>query len=105
MDQPTNTGQQPDPAPGFYYVSVINGDRHVLLSGPFKWHQSALDEVSTCRRVAKQVDPRAVFYAFGTCRTSTNAGPGILNKRGLVAAIDRTEPDWNIEEQGELAHA
>ena len=61
--------QQPDSRPGEYYVSVIDGPRTALLVGPFtNDHQAALDMVEQVRTKAEDLDPRAVFYAFGTAR-------------------------------------
>lgn len=73
------TGQEPDPRPGFYYVSVIDGARRAILRGP--WvdnHRGALDAVDSVRREADRVDPRAVWYAFGTLRSVRHLGPGAL---------------------------
>jgi len=37
--------------------------------------------------MAQDVDPRAVFYAFGTCRTDYSYNrPGVLNERLRPAA-------------------
>jgi len=61
--------QKADTRPGDYYVSVIDGQRSARLLGPFvDDHQAALDHVEKVRAKAEEVDPRAVFYAFGTCR-------------------------------------
>lgn len=73
--------QAPDPRPGFYYVSVIDGPRRALLRGP--WvddHAGALAAVDRVRRQAELVDARAVFYAFGTARTDVDRGPGVLGR-------------------------
>ena len=75
--------QTPDTRPGYYYVSVIDGIRNGRLSGPYTTHQEALDDVPAVQVVAQNVDARADFYAFGTMRSETNLGPGILNKTGL----------------------
>lgn len=56
--------EHPDGA--VYYVSVIDGKRSVLLSGPYKAHGEALAMVPEVRTWADTVDPRAPFYAFGT---------------------------------------
>lgn len=73
--------QAPDPAPGNYYVSVRDGNRLGLLAGPFvNDHASALAMVDQVRKVAQDVDPRAVFYAFGTVRMAgTYMTPGKLH--------------------------
>lgn len=68
-----------DPRPGHYYVSVIDAGRHALLLGPFRYHRQARRFVRAVREHAEEVDPWATFYAFGTCRCSGGARPGIFN--------------------------
>lgn len=78
----SDTPQTPDPRPGNYYVSAIDGPRTALLLGPFPTHQQALDEVDTGRDMACDLDPRAHFYAFGTCRMPDDyTKPGVLTRR------------------------
>lgn len=56
-------------APGSgYFVSVIDGPRQGLAAGPYDTHEEALADVEEVRRIGEDVDPRAVFYAWGTCR-------------------------------------
>ena len=64
-----------------YYVSVIDGPRFGLLRGPFDAHDEALARVDETRKAAESLDPRAWFYAFGTCRVEreTPLKPGKLN--------------------------
>lgn len=77
--------QQPDPRPGFYYVSVVRGSDCRLLRGPFvNDHAGALAAVEAAKAEACRLDPRAHWYAFGTCRLDKNAGPGILDRRAPV---------------------
>jgi hypothetical protein len=64
-----------------YYVSVIDGTRHALLVGPFRAHQDALELVTVARQEAEKVDARAVWYAFGTCKTPHGHRSGILNQQ------------------------
>lgn len=78
--------QAPDTAPGAYYVSVMRdrGD-YRLLAGPFiDDHAAALAKVDQVRGIAEDLDPKACWYSFGTCRLDINpdkAPPaGILNK-------------------------
>ena len=72
-----------DERPGYYYVSVIDGRRWLLLYGPFDTHAAALAAVEMVRRLAVDVDPRAWFYAFGTARLDPDGPgpvpPGVLN--------------------------
>jgi len=57
-----------DSRPGRYFVSVQDGKRRALLTGPYPTHQAALDAVSAVREKACEVDPRGHFYAYGTAR-------------------------------------
>jgi hypothetical protein len=71
-----------DTRPGFYYVSVIRDDgAYRFLAGPFETHVEALAAVPRARDVARDLDPRATWYAFGTARTDENSGPGMLNNQ------------------------
>ena len=77
---PTKT-QEPDTAPGPYYVSVVDGNLFALLLGPFNSHQEALNRVEEARAKAIELNPRAHFYNFGTVRMKPNFNkPGRLNK-------------------------
>lgn len=74
--------QTPDTKPGEYYVSVIDGPRRALLLGPFtNDHAAALTMVDKVRTKAEELDPRAVWYAFGTSRMDAGEVriPGRLN--------------------------
>jgi hypothetical protein len=82
-----DTVQQPDPRPGFYYVSVADGPRTARLRGPFvDNHAGALAAVEAARATLQDLDPRAAFFAFGTCRCESNHGPGYLDAREGVAS-------------------
>lgn len=65
-----------------FYVSVINdsGD-YRLLAGPFLTHSQALAMVDPARKAAEQYDPRAFWYAYGTCRVPDHNAPGLLNNQ------------------------
>lgn len=64
--------QQPDPRPGFYYVSAIdNRDRSYRIAGPWLTHQEALDQVEPVRRYAAELSPQSVWYKWGTSRLET----------------------------------
>ncbi len=73
--------QEPDDAQGNYYVSIIDGTRRGLLAGPFpNDHAGALAAVDRVRGVACRLDPKAWFYAYGTCRLPLGTSPpGRLN--------------------------
>lgn len=72
---------EPDTRPGPYYVSALDGPRTALVAGPFPTHAEALSWVDRARTAAGEVDPKAVWYAFGTCRIddASYARPGVLN--------------------------
>lgn len=71
---------EPDPRPGFYYVSVLDGPKSARVRGPFKDdHAAALAAVDKTRRQLNHLEPRSAFYAFGTCRSETDLGPGYLD--------------------------
>lgn len=77
--------QTPDTKPGAYYVTVVDGPRVGRLLGPFfDDHAGALAMVDSVRAHAETVDPRAAFYAFGTCRIpaddSVPIRAGLFNK-------------------------
>ena len=73
-----NAEQEPDPRPGFYYVTCIDGDRVAFVRGPWADHASALAAVHTVKVTAEDLDPRAFWYAWGTARSETDRGPGAL---------------------------
>lgn len=75
--------QSPDTKPGAYYVSVMRGDGAWRpMVGPFiDNHAAALALVDKARAKAESLDPRAVWYSFGTVRVDSDAPPaGILNQ-------------------------
>lgn len=79
----------PDPRPGYYYCTVMDGPNYALLAGPYDSHQDALDNLPKAKQIAQQVDAKAVFYAFGTARIERNATvirpAGVLNtEMGLL---------------------
>lgn len=72
--------QRPDTRPGYYYVSVMDGDRAARLRGPYVCdHAGALARVEEARETLGRLDPRAAFLAFGTIRTDADLGPGYLD--------------------------
>lgn len=61
--------QAPDTKPGAYYVTVTDGPRCGRLLGPFiNDHAGALALVDAARAKAETLDPRAIWYAYGTAR-------------------------------------
>lgn len=69
----------------YYYVSVVDGSKYNLLAGPFGSHEEAKAQVGVVRKIAIDIDPKAHFFGFGTCKTPEGYDkPGLLNKQGLV---------------------
>ncbi len=89
--------QLPDDQPGDYFVSARDGERWALVSGPYVHdHAAALQDVRECRRLVEEVDPRAAFYAFGTCRFPAGSGKiGFLQQHNLrrIIAAANSQPD------------
>ena len=86
--------QAPDTKPGAYFVTCVDPARpstYARLAGPFiDNHAAALALVDRARAEAERADPRAVWYAFGTCRVDLDhpqaTRPGVLNAAlGLAA--------------------
>jgi hypothetical protein len=75
-----------DDRPGHYYVSVVDGDRYGLVSGPYHRHEAALRDVDRVRAVAMEVArDDAVWAAWGTARLPLEAEAplGRLQKAGI----------------------
>jgi len=72
------------PPVGGYYVSCIDDNGRVfLMAGPYRTHGAALaDERKVCLK-ASDIDGRAWFMAWGTCRKDSSE-PGVLNKHKLI---------------------
>ena len=72
----------PDLRPGAYYVSAVDGGRYALLAGPYPSHAAALAQVDAARTIAHELDPRAIWYGYGTCRMDApSARIGMFNDR------------------------
>jgi hypothetical protein len=76
----TNDDKQPTESTRFFYVSCIDGHRKALVSGPYASHAEALDAVQRVQRAAEKIDPRAIWYAWGTSGSETYDKPGALGK-------------------------
>jgi hypothetical protein len=65
-----------------YYVSAIDGPRKYLMLGPFDALAEALAQVTPAAKKADELDPRAWFMAWGTCKVETpgELSPGRLNR-------------------------
>jgi hypothetical protein len=104
--------QQPDAQPGFYYVTVrrdTTPPTYRTLRGPFiNDHASALGAVDEAMRRAMDYDPRGCWYAYGTCRSEVDLGPGFFDKLDAKVArpADRS-PDPRSpcrEDEGRVLH-
>ena len=57
------------PADGIaFYVTAIDGPRVAYVAGPYRDHAEAMEALPVARAEAERLDPRAVWYAFGTAR-------------------------------------
>ena len=70
-----------DRQPGKYYVTAVDHRRVALLAGPFTSHEAALARVAVSKRIAEQVNDRAIWWAYGTSRDKggVTLPPGKLN--------------------------
>ncbi len=91
----------PDPRPGHYYVSAIDGPDRYLVAGPWPTHWQALVRVAEVRALAEQRDGsgKAAFMAWGTAR-SDEPLPSILGD--LSAPAQPATPPIN-RRRGQLA--
>ena len=76
------------PPVGGYYVSCVDDNGNVfLMAGPYKSHGAALADERKATMAASDVDGRAWFYRWGTCRKTgaeSELKPGVLNKHNLI---------------------
>lgn len=54
-----------------FYVTAHNGAKYIALAGPYETHDAALAKVEAATRRAYDVDVRAPWYTYGTCRTDS----------------------------------
>ena len=82
----THDAANPDPRPGPYFVSAIDGTKAYIMAGPYATHGEALAKVDPARDIAydKSADGRAWFMRWGTCRIEGSTRVGTLNKLGLI---------------------
>lgn len=86
--------------PEGFYVTVMDrahvggppaaGTRAGRLLGPYSTRSDAEQDVDTGRKLARQVNDRAVWYAYGVTRYVARPGgvlpPGLLNKHATELA-------------------
>ena len=78
-----NTTQAEDTQPGPYYVTAMkeNGTSAWLMRGPFETHAQALDAVRETMDKACELDARAHWMVWGTCRMKDgSSAPGKMNQ-------------------------
>lgn len=63
-----------------YYVSAQDGPRYSLMLGPLATHEEALALVDQVSGLAHTLDPRAWFWAWGTCGMRWVGHQGTMNK-------------------------
>ena len=80
----THDAANPDPRPGPYFVSAIDGAKNYLMAGPYETHGEALAKIDPVRDIANNHDGRAWFMRWGTCRIEGSTRVGTLNKLGLI---------------------
>lgn len=65
-----------------YYVDAVDGNRLALLAGPFQTLPEAQTLVDKCNKLAQDYgDPRAWFYAYGTCKMPNGHREGLFNSQ------------------------
>lgn len=73
------------PEAGGYYVSCTDAGQVWLMAGPFQSHSEALSIQDKALHIANDIDGRAWFMAWGTCRVKEGElKPGVLNKHSLL---------------------
>ena len=80
---------QPDPQPGRYYVTAIDGPKRYFLAGPWEAHGEALAQVEAVRRFAEHTDPRATWMAYGTARQP-------LDGEAITSALGSDSTMWQL---------
>ena len=89
--------QQPDPRPGWYYVTAYDsarpaGRRYAFLAGPYRQHAHALRDLRAASDAAIARDPWLAFAAFGTSGIHDPAPGSVVPVGVLNAALD-IDPD------------
>lgn len=94
--------QKVDKKPGYYYVSLVDGDRYSLLLGPYtNNHQRALEMVEDVKKKAIELDHFAHFYGFGTCRVDIDVEPrwGVLNDYFPLEVYSDMVSSWEHKDE------
>ena len=65
-----------------FYVDAVDGDKFVLLAGPFQTLQQAEQNKDKVAKAAMDYgDPKAVWYSYGCCKMENGYREGTLNKQ------------------------
>ena len=105
--------QQPDPRPGFYYVTAFDsarpaGRQYAFLAGPYREHAHALRDLRAASDLAIARDPWLAFAAFGTSGIHDPRPGSAVPVGALNAALDidpdelRDQPPSDEPEQAPL---
>lgn len=69
-----------------FYVSIRDRtcndgsrDRYMIALGPFRTHQEAVMKTVDVMTKVEEIDVRAMFWGYGTCKMSTGKRDGHLN--------------------------
>lgn len=89
--------QQPDPRPGWYYVTAYDsarapGRQYAFLAGPYREHAHALRDLRAASDAAIARDPWLAFAAFGTSGIH-DPRPGSAVPVGALNAELDIDPD------------
>ena len=60
-----------------FYVSVRDGNHSGLLLGPYTTKADAESDIPTGRKIAKRVNSRAIWYAYGVTRVVMQPGAAL----------------------------
>ncbi len=71
-----------DSAGSAYYVTIQDAGRSAFVAGPYASHGEAEADLELVRNLGEALDPRAVWYAWGTARADagTDVGKQQLNQ-------------------------
>lgn len=73
------------PPVGGYYVSCTEAGQVWLMAGPYRSHGEALANERKATLIASNIDGRAWFMSWGTCRVRDGElKPGKLNQIGKM---------------------
>ena len=65
----------------FYVTAIDNLDRVAQVAGPFRTHQEALDMEPRANSLGCELDPKAIWYRWGTSKWPNGHTDGVLNKQ------------------------